>query len=166
VSRIPARTADVTVEHGAADASALVAADVDIDDGRERRFAGEPPIGWQFGLSAGVPAGQFAAVQVPITGGLAAFERVRFVVKSALPIRAWVQLRTDAGAERWGSTFFADATTRLIDLPLRGFRPIDTTATGAPPLERVTSLLFVVDTLNHRPGATGTITISEAAFVR
>lgn len=164
VSRIPARTAEVTIEKGARDISELVEAH--LDDWRDRRFAGEPPIGWRFELSTGAPAGQFAAVQVPTIGGLAGAERVRFTVTAAAPVRAWVQLRAGRETERWGMTFYADSTTRMVDLPLSGFRAIGTTPSAAPPLDRVDSLLFVVDTLNSRPGATGAMTISEVAFVR
>ncbi len=164
VSRIPGRTAEVTIEKGARDLSELVEAPV--DDARDRRFAGEPPIGWRFGLSPGAPAGQFAAVQLPTIGGLGGVDRVRFIVRAAAPIRAWIQLRAGGETERWGMTFHADSTTRMVDLPLSGFRPIGTTSSAAPPLDRVDSLLFVVDTLNSRPGATGAMTISEVAFVR
>lgn len=163
-SRIPARTADATTEYGNGDVSALVAAQV--VDARERRLAGEPPIGWQFTLSAGSPAGQFAALQLPITGGLAAFDRVQFTVRSASPVRAWVQVRAGSATERWGRTFYADATMRVVDLPLRSFLPIGATSAAAPPLDRIDSLLFVIDTLNNRPGASGSMTIAEVAFVR
>ena len=70
-------------------------------------------------LSPGTPAGQFAAVQIPIIGGLAAFDRVRFSVSSPKPMRAWVQLRAPVGnTERWGTTFYADAEARMVDVPL------------------------------------------------
>lgn len=164
LSRIPARTPEAVVEHGAGDVSELV--DVRLADARERRLAGEQPIGWRFVLSPGVPAGQFAAVQLPVAGGLAAFDRVRFMVSSAAPVRAWVQLRGGQASERWGKTFYADGEPRLVELSLRDFPPIGATSTAAPPLERIESLLFVVDTLNHRPGASGSITLSEIAFVR
>ena len=163
-SRIPARTADVTVENGVGDTSELV--DARIEDARERRLAGEPPIGWRFALSSGIPAGQFSAVQLPIIGGLADFDRVRFTVTSGSPVRAWVQLRAGTESARWGRTFPAGAGTRIVDLPLRSFIPIGATSTVAPPLDRIDSLLFVVDTLNNRPGAAGRMTIAEVAFVR
>jgi len=163
-SRIPARTADVTVEKGVGDTSELV--DAQIEDARERRLAGEPSIGWRFALSSGMPAGQFSAVQLPTIGGLADFERVRFAVTSGSPVRAWVQLRAGTASERWGRTFYADAGTRIVDLPLRSFTPIGATSMVAPPLDRIDSLLFVVDTLNNRPGAAGAMTIADVAFVR
>ena len=49
---------------------------------------------------------------------------------------------------------------------LEDFQPIGPNVAGQPPLDKVDSLLFVVDTLNTLPGGKGTITISEVAFVR
>lgn len=164
LSSIPARTAEAAIEHGAGDVSELV--DGQVADARERRLAGEPPIGWRFALSPGLPAGQFAAVRLPTTGGLAAFDRVRFTVTSAAPVRAWVQVRAGQATERWGKTFYADGESRIVELSLRDFLAIGATSTPAPPLDRIDSLLFVVDTLNSRPGASGSMTLSEIAFVR
>jgi hypothetical protein len=162
--RIPARVADAAVEQGRSDTSRL---GDPPGDPLARRFAGEAPLAWSFALGPGTPAGQFAALQIPINGGLAAFDRVRFTVTSPRPLRAWVQLRAPVGnTERWGSTFYADAQQRIVDLPLRAFAPIGITSSEQPPLDRVDSLLFVVDTLNFLPGSSGSMLLSEIAFVR
>jgi hypothetical protein len=162
--RIPARVAEAAVESGRADTSRL---GDPPSDPLARRVAGEPPLAWSYALSPGTPAGQFAAVRIPITGGLASFDRVRFTVTSPKPARAWVQLRAPVGnTERWGSTFYADQLERVIDLPLRAFAPIGATSSRQAPLDRVDSLLFVVDTLNFLPGASGSMVLSEIAFVR
>ena len=122
---------------------------------------------WIFALAPGAPRGQFAALRIPIAGGLAAFDGVRFRVTSSKPMRAWVQLRAPVGnTERWGTTFYADAEERTVDLPLRAFLPIGVTSSDQPPLDRVDSLLFVVDTLNFLPGTSGSMVVSEIAFVR
>ena len=160
--RIPARVMEATVESGRADTSRLG----DPPDDSAAR-AGEPPLTWSYALAPGTASGQFAAVQIPVTGGLASYERVRFTVISPRPVRAWVQLRAPVGnTERWGSTFYADAQERVIDLPLRSFAPIGQTSSEQPPLDRVDSLLFVVDTMNFLPGASGSMVLSEIAFVR
>ena len=162
--RIPARSADASVESGAVDTSTLGVAP---GDPRGRRSAGSAPIAWSFALGPGTPRGQFAAIRVPITGGLASFERVRFRVSSPTPLRAWVQLRAPVGnTERWGTTFYADHIERLVDLPLRSFLPIGVTSSEQPPLDRVDSLLFVVDTTNFVTGSKGSMLLSEIAFVR
>ncbi len=163
-ARIPARAGEASVESGRGDTSRL---DAPAGDPLARRLAGEVPLSWTFALAPGVPTGQFAAVQIPVSGGLASFDRVRFKVRSPRPVRAWVQLRAPVGhTERWGSTFFGDDQERIIDLPLRAFAPIGVTSTAEPPLDRVESLLFVVDTLNFLPGASGSLMLSEIAFVR
>jgi hypothetical protein len=163
-SRIPAQVLEATLASGPGDRSELGASPLDPT---MRRIAGEPPVAWSFALSPGTPAGQFAAIQIPIAGGLAAFDRVRFTVSSPKPLRAWVQLRAPVGnTERWGVTFYADSEARVVDLPLRAFRPIGVTSSEQPPFDRVDSLLFVVDTMNFLPGATGAMVLSEIAFVK
>ena len=164
LSRIPARAAEAGTESGISDLSAI---DPPPADPRGRRPAGAAPLAWSFALSRGVARGQFAAIRVPITGGLASFDRVRFHVSSPTPLRAWVQLRAPVGnTERWGTTFYADATERIVDLSLRSFLPIGETSSEQPPLDRVDALLFVVDTLNFIPGSKGSMLLSEIAFVR
>ena len=110
-SRIPARTAEAATESGANDVSRIEVGPP--DDARARTFAGDPAIGWSFALSAGDPAGQFAAVPIPVSPGLEAFDARQFRVSSPQPIRAWVQLRAPVGnTERWGATFYADSEVR------------------------------------------------------
>jgi hypothetical protein len=163
-SRIPARVTEATMASGRNDRSELTAPP---RDPRARRIAGQPPMAWSFALSPGTPSGQFAAIQIPITGGVAAFDRVRFRVSSPKPLRAWAQLRAPVGeAERWGTTFYTDASGRLVDLPLRAFMPIGVTSSEQPPLDRIDTLLFVVDTMNFLPGTSGSMLLSEIAFVR
>jgi hypothetical protein len=132
-----------------------------------RTFAGEPAIDWTYALAPGAAAGQFAAASVPITGGIAGFERVRFVVSATSPVRVWVQLRAPVGnTERWGATFYADVEPRTVDLPFARFNAIGMTSTPRAPLGKVDSLLFVADTLNTRPGTKGRMTISDVGFVK
>jgi hypothetical protein len=165
VSRIPARTNEVSGESGPNDTSTVAAGT--LTDPRARTFAGDPGIDWSFALSPGTAVGQFAAVRVPVSGGLQALDRVRFRVSGSRPMRIWVQLRAPVGnIERWGRTFWVDAESRLVDLALASFTPIGATSTPGAPLDRVDSLLFVVDTLNTLPGSKGSVSISEIGFVK
>ena len=165
LGRIPARTSEAAPEFGANDSSSVQVGSP-IDPG-SRTFTGDPAVTWSFALSPGQATGQFAAVALPVAGGLAGFDRVRFLVSSAAPMRVWVQLRAPVGStERWGSTFYADTTPRIVDLPFSAFRAIGVTSQPLAPLDRVDSLLFVVDTLNTLPGTTGKLVISEIGFVK
>ena len=148
LSRIPARIAEAAAEMGAGDTSVVTS--VNPPTGT---IAGDAPAAWTFALAPGAARGQFAALQIPINGGLAAFDRVRFTVMSDRPLRAWTQLRaTVATTERWGRTFYTDEQPRTIELRLDDFQPIGPNAAPKPPLDKVDSLLFVVDTLNALPG--------------
>jgi hypothetical protein len=165
VSRIPARTAEAAGEKGANDTSRVE--QMPQPDSRDRTFAGDPGIIWSFELAPGAAAGQFAAVAIPVSEGLRAFDRVRFRASAATPMRVWVQLRAPVGnTERWGRTFYVDATTRIVDLPFSSFAPIGVTSSAQAPVDRVTTLLFVVDTLNTLPGTKGSLAISEVGFVK
>ena len=164
-SRIPARTDEATREGGPGDTSNVEA--VPLPDSRARTFAGDPAINWQFALSPGPPAGQFAAVAIPVSTGLAQFDRVRFRVSASAPMRVWVQLRAPVGnTERWGRTFYADTESRIVDVAFATFAAIGVTSSPQAPVDRVDSLLFVVDTLNTLPGRSGSLTISQVGFVK
>lgn len=164
-SRIPARTSEAGGESGPNDTSTVVAALE--DDSRARTFAGDPGILWTFALSPGAAAGQFAAVRIPVTGGLTAYDRIRFRVSASAPRRVWVQLRAPVGnTERWGATFYAGTEPGLVDIPLSTFRAIGVTSSPQAPLDRVDAILFVVDTLNTLPGTGGRLTISDVGLVR
>ncbi len=164
-ARIPARAGEAAAEAGQGDTSLVTTAIA--ADARARTFAGDPAIEWKFSLSPGIAAGQFAAVRVPVSPGLSAFDRVRFMVSASAPMRVWVQLRAPVGnTERWGATFYADTEPRLVDVAFAKFNPIGETSTRSAPFERVDSLLLVVDTLNSLPGRSGSMTISELAFVK
>jgi hypothetical protein len=162
VSRAAARTEEAARESGPNDTS-----DFAILAPRDAGSSGESGLRWTFALAPGAAVGQFAAIPIPISGGVATFERVQFRVSASKPMRAWVQFRATVGhTDRWGATFYADETTRLVDVPFEKFRPIGVTGSVRPPLDRVEFLLFVVDTLNTLPGTKGQLTISDIAFVK
>ena len=165
VSRIPARVTEAAGEHGANDTSTITV--TSPTDDRARQFAGDPEIDWKFALSGGIPSGQFAAVTIPVSGGLANFDRVRFRVSAPAPMRVWVQLRAPVGnTDRWGRTFYVDTGSRIVDMPFASFAPIGVTSSAQAPVDRVDFVMFVVDTLNTLPGKSGSMTISEVGFVK
>ena len=164
-TRLAARAGEAAPESGANDTSAIDVAP--LTDTLARPFTGDSAISWRFALSPGTPTGQFAAVRVPVSGGLASSDRVRFRVSASAPMRVWVQLRAPVGnTERWGRTFYADTEPRIVDIAVATFAAIGVTTTARAPVDRVDSLLFVVDTLNTLPGTSGSMTISEVGFVK
>jgi hypothetical protein len=76
-------------------------------------------------------------------------------------MRVSIQLRSAQRAgERWGSSVYLDSTPREILLPIDRMRPLDRQP-GSPDPSTVSSLLFVVDLTNAKPGSSGRFTIAN-----
>jgi hypothetical protein len=117
-------------------------------------------------VSLGGPeAGQYAAVSFRVPNGLAGRDRVQLQARSDRPMRIWVQLRASSLGEgdRWGHSVYLDPQTgtAVNELFIDDFVPLGPTTTDRPPLEAVDALLLVVDTVNSKPGTSGTIEILE-----
>ena len=119
---------------------------------------GTPALEWRFSLAGGPRAEQYAAIHVPVDQHLAGHDRLQFRVQSDRPHRLWVQIRApgDRGGERWGRTFFVDDTLREVEFRFSEFRPLGQYG-DRPPLARMDSVLFVIDTLNTLPGTSGVL---------
>jgi hypothetical protein len=129
---------------------------------------GTPALEWRFGLAGGGRREQYAAMRFPIDGGLSAFDRLQLRARGDQPRRIWAQLRVpgDRGGDRWGRTFFVHDSLAPIELRFADFRPLGATAADRPPLDRVDSLLLVIDTVNTSPGASGRIWIPDLWLAR
>jgi hypothetical protein len=127
---------------------------------------GTPAIEWQYSLSGGERGSQYAAVRFPVSGSLVGDTRLQLRARSDRPHRVWAQLRAagSGDADRWGVTFFVGGELEQRDLRFQDFRPITAAGDSSPPLERIDSLLLVVDTLNSVPGSTGRIAFTDLWF--
>jgi hypothetical protein len=114
-----------------------------------------------FHLRAGERVSQYVALAVPLSPGVPRFDRIAFTGKSEAPMRLSVQLRFEqAGGARWVRSVYLSPDSQEIVVPtdrlLAAERP------GAmPPAETASSVLFVVDLTNARPGAEGQFEISN-----
>ena len=157
-SRIPARSAEASRGVGPRRQRARI-------DGAAARRAGAgrspamPPLDVALRAVAGhARAGSSRRCRFPVAGGLAAFDRVQFRV-SAPSADARVGAAARAGratASGGEATFYvgrAAAHRSTCASPTSGRSA--STSSAQPPLDRVDSLLLVVDTLNTLPGATG-----------
>jgi hypothetical protein len=128
--------------------------------------AGESQFAWHFALKGGSVDSQYAAVRLPAEPGLADFDRVHLRAAADRPMRMWVQVRavSDGVGERWGQTVYLDEAPRSIEVFFADLSPLDATAAPSPPLDRIDSLLLVVDTVNTRPGTAGTVQLSSLWF--
>jgi hypothetical protein len=159
VERSPIATTAWRAEASAGSSSALQVAT--LEDGT-------PALRWEFALSAGERAEQYAAMHFPMDAGLAGHDRLLLRARSATPRRIWAQLRAPGSSqgERWGRTFYVDSALTGVVLPFRDFRPLGPVTSQRPPLDRIDSLLLVVDTLNNEPGSGGRIEITDLWLAR
>ena len=105
------------------------------------------------------------AVETP--GGIAPNTRLALTARADHPMRLSVQLRGgDGGSERWGRSVFLDRFDQDRTIYFDELTPVGNTQTWSPPLNTIRSVLFVVDTINSAPGASGTIWIKKAELQR
>ena len=117
-------------------------------------------------LGAGAPSGQYIAIACGASGSTP-IERIEFTASSPKPMRLSVQARMTGGAgvQRWGRSVYVDSETPQISVPLSEFEALDRPSTMRPISARVQSVLFVVDTVNARPGTAGEFVLKNVSFV-
>ena len=90
--------------------------------------------------------------------------RLSFRARSSRPMRISVQARCDGGAgeaRRWLRSVYLDATPREITVELSDMRVAGTGARTPVATGAITSILFVYDTTNARPGDGGRVWIER-----
>ncbi len=115
----------------------------------------------EYALAPGVRASQFVAVGADVKSGLPGLEQLLFAASARRPSRVSVQLRyTQRGGERWGSSVYLDAAPREIVVPLDRMRPLDRQHGGPPDPAAASSVLFVADLTNAKPGDSNSFSIT------
>jgi hypothetical protein len=139
---------------------------------RDGRSAGEVlptanGVTLRFRLGRGAPAGQYSAMALPVSIPPGT-DAVAFDVMADRPMRISLQLRAPGGeeGERWQRSVYAEPSSRLVVVPVAEMTPAGPTRTPAPRVSAVTSLLFVVDTVNTAPGTSGEIAFGDVRLVK
>ena len=119
----------------------------------------------RFGLSGGALAGQYASLVYDTPGGVGANDRMTFTLRAEHPMRVSVQLRA-GDTERWRRSVYVDTFDQEHTLFFDDFTPVGGTGNAVPTASGITSVLFVVDTTNTRPGTSGRLWIRAASLQR
>ena len=119
---------------------------------------------FRWGLSGGTNIHQYVGLAVDTPNGVVASDRIVFTARAERPMRISVQLR-DGGEGRWQRSVFVPAfsqerTVFFDDLNA----PLGAAAGRSPDLTRIRNILFVVDTTNTKPGASGRLWIKNVAL--
>jgi hypothetical protein len=121
-------------------------ANTDTPDGVIREFA--------FHL-AGAGTSPCVALVTDETGAMHDATRLAFRARASRPLRLSVQARAAEGAaepRRWQRSVYLDGTPRDVTVAFADMRLAGTGGRVALAPARISSILFVVDTTNARPG--------------
>jgi hypothetical protein len=66
----------------------------------------------------------------------------------------------------WHRSVYIDEMPRTITVSFDDMRPLDAATTGSPVLADVRDVLFVVDTINTRPGVSGQLWLDDVKVGR
>jgi hypothetical protein len=113
-----------------------------------------------FELAGGAPRGQYAAAVAAVTP-TPGWDRVRFKGAATPEMRVSVQVREPRGGRRWKRSVVLGEAPREIGVRLDEMSFAEPVLAGRPPRDEIESLLFVVDTVNTRPGTAGTAWIGD-----
>lgn len=122
----------------------------------------------RYGLSGGADIGQYAAAAVETSDGVTSADGVRFEVRGERPMRISVQVRAEvpgAPPERWERSVYVDATEQARYVRFDEMTPVGKTHTSRPPKADVRAIMFVVDTTNSEPGASGRLWLRRVQLI-
>jgi len=110
----------------------------------------------------------YVALVMPAGPALPAYDRLMFTARAMQPMRLSVQLRVPAGTEgeRWQRSVYLDTNPRAVTVFFDEMTPRGRTKRWRPVLASVRDVLFVVDTVNARPGTSGRIWIDDVKYGR
>lgn len=123
----------------------------------------------RYGLAGGSAVGQYSAAAVDVPGGAAEFEGVAFDVRADGPMRISIQVRAEvqgAAPERWEHSIYVDRSEQSRFVRFADMVPVGSTHEALPPRAGVRTIMFVVDTTNSKPGASGHLWIGQPRLAR
>jgi hypothetical protein len=125
------------------------------------------PITFRFTLVPDILT-QSVALVLPEGAALWEFDRVSFRARATSAMRLSVQLRQPAGRDghRWRRSVYLDNVARDITVLFGDMRPVAETGGLKPDMGKIEDLLFVVDTINTRPGTAGAVTFESLSLER
>ena len=138
-------------------------------DNTHRDSFTRPELRFRFGLSNQITPPPFAALVFDTPEGVAAQDRLAVTIRADRPMRIWVQLRAPRNggqADSWQRSIYLAPGSEDRVVYFDDLSPAGRAETLRPPLDRVRSVLFVVDPVNTKRESAGRIWIKRAALQR
>jgi hypothetical protein len=129
---------------------------------------GGTQLSMRFGLGGTLSESPYAALVMPAGPALAKYDRLMFTARADHPLRLSVQVRVPTGGdgERWHRSIYLDEQGRDFTVFFDDMRPRGPTSQERPDLAQVHAVMFVVETVNTKPGTAGQIWIDDVKYAR
>ena len=129
---------------------------------------GGTQLSMRWGLGGTLSESPYAAMAMPAGPALSGYDRLLFTARADRPMRMSVQLRVpnSGDGERWHRSVYLDETAREVTVFFDDMTARGPTSRRRPNLSDVRHVLFVVDTVNTRPGTSGQIWIDDVRYGR
>ena len=122
----------------------------------------------RYALGGSEDEAPFVAFAMNVPEGLAGYNRLMFTAQSSRATRMWIQVRVPGTGQgrSWHRSVYVDDSTRALSVTFDEMRPLEATTTGGPVLADVRDVLFVIDTVNTRPGVNGQLWIDDISLAK
>ena len=123
----------------------------------------------RYALGGTLSESPYVAAVMPAGTAIASNRAIRFTARSGQPMRLSVQLRSpgnDDAGERWRRSVYLDESSREITVRFDEMRRVSDTSAERPDLANVREVLFVIDTVNTAPGASGQVWLDRVGYVQ
>jgi hypothetical protein len=120
----------------------------------------------RYAVGGSVAESPFVAFAMPAGDAIATADRLMFTAHADRPMRLSVQLRIPSGVagERWQRSIYLDQMPRDVTVFFDDMIPRGPTTARRPTLADVRSVLFVVDSVNSKPGTSGQFWIDDVRY--
>ncbi len=119
----------------------------------------------RYGLSGGAPAGQYAALDVELPDGAAAYDRVTLTLRAERPMRLQVRLLPLTRSQMWQGSVYVDEKSRESTIRFDEAQPLGTSPPHPDP-STLHDILLLIDTTHARPGTSGRVWLKSAVLQR
>jgi hypothetical protein len=120
----------------------------------------------RYGLGGTLSESPYVAAVVATDSNVERFDRVTFTGRSMRPMRLMLEVRAGGDTDRrWGKSVYLDDMARTFTIAFAEMIPLGS-VTGTPVVGELRDLMFVVDTVHTKQGASGQVWLDDIQYIR
>jgi hypothetical protein len=128
------------------------------------RAVGGTQIAFRYALGGTLADNPSAAIVMPAGAAMSRMKALFFTAHADRPMRVSVQLRARGTGMRWQRSVYLDPTPRQVSIWFDDMRVHGAAQSVRPELDAIESVLWVVDTVNTKPGTSGQVWIDAVGY--